>query len=144
MEDTGFPIQGQLSPLASERFIRPRNYGPLEQCDGHARITGPCGDTMDFWLRVRDGRIARVSFTTDGCGPSRAAGSMATELTMGKPLTEAAQIGQADILAALGGLPRDWEHCALLAANTLKSAIADLGKRRRETPAIGCQHPPYP
>ena len=142
MEDIGFPIQGQVSSQALERFERPRNYGPLESFDGHARITGPCGDTMEFWLQVREGRIAEASFTTDGCGPSRATGSIATELAIGKPLTEAAQIEQADILAALGGLPGDSEHCALLAANTLKAAITGFGKRRREAQTRECKDLP--
>ena len=26
----------------------PRNHGPLKDFDGHAGITGPCGDTMEF------------------------------------------------------------------------------------------------
>ena len=131
MEDTGLPIQGQVSPQASERFERPRNYGPLSRFNGHARITGPCGDTMEFWLQTSEGRIAGIGFTTDGCGPSRAAGSMATKLAMGKPLTEAAQIEQADILTALGGLPEESQHCALLASNTLKAAITDFGRKDR-------------
>jgi len=95
----------------------------LEKYSGHSRITGPCGDTMEFWLQVVDGRIERIGFTTTGCGPSRAAGSMATELALGKTLDEAAKIGQAEILAALGGLPKDSEHCALLASNTLRAAM---------------------
>ena len=131
MEDIGFPTQGQVSAQALERFEQPRNYGPLESLDGHARITGPCGDTMEFWLRMNEGRIAEASFTTDGCGPSRAAGSMATELAIGKPLTEAAQIEQAHILTALGGLPEESQHCALLASNTLKAAITDFGRKDR-------------
>ena len=131
MEDIGFPIQGQVSSQALERSEQPRNYGPLELFDGHARITGPCGDTMEFWLCMNEGRIAKASFTTDGCGPSRAAGSMATELAIGKPLTEAAQIEQAHILTALGGLPEESQHCALLASNTLKAAITDFGRKDR-------------
>ena len=75
---------------------------------------------------VQEGLIAEARFTTTGCGPSRAAGSMATELAVGKTTDDAARIGQADVLAALGGLPRESEHCALLAANTLKAAIRDL------------------
>jgi nitrogen fixation NifU-like protein len=112
-----------ISPAALERFYNPRNYGPLESFDGHARITGPCGDTMEYWLQVADGRIDRIGFTTTGCGASRAAGSMAAEMAIGKPLEEAAKIEQADILTALGGLPKESEHCALLASNTLKVAI---------------------
>jgi ATP-binding protein involved in chromosome partitioning len=123
------PVEG-LSPAVLERFDKPHNYGPLESFDGHARITGPCGDTMEFWLQIADGRIDRIGFTTTGCGTSRAAGSMATELTIGKPTYEAGNISQANILTALGGLPQDSEHCALLASNTLKAAIQDYQDRQ--------------
>jgi len=34
------------------------------------------------------------------------------------------------VLDALGGLPEEGEHCALLAANTLKTAIDDYLKRK--------------
>ena len=114
-----------LSPVVMEHANSPRNYGPLESFNGHARITGPCGDTMEYWLQVADGRIDRIGFTTTGCGTSRAAGSMATELALEKTLGEAAKVEQADILTALGGLPKESEHCALLASNTLKAAIRD-------------------
>ena len=92
-----------ILPQALERFHRPQNYGPLDRSDGHARITGPCGETMEFWVQVDREHIARVGFTTTGCGPSRAAGSMATELAVNRPLREAGFIEQADILKALGG-----------------------------------------
>ena len=131
------PVEG-LSPAVLDRFDKPHNYGPLESFDGHARITGPCGDTMEFWFQVADGRIDRVGFTTTGCGPSRAAGSMATELAAGRPTHEAADISQADILAALGGLPKDSEHCALLASNTLKAAIQDYHERKNAKPSPEC------
>lgn len=123
------PVEA-LSPAVLERFDKPRNYGPLESFGGHARITGPCGDTMEFWIQVMDKRIASAGFTTTGCGTSRAAGSMATELALDKPIREAGLIEQADILDALGGLPKDAEHCALLASNTLKAAIRDYQTKR--------------
>jgi len=126
-----------VSAKALERFQRPRNYGPLDQWDGHARVTGPCGDTMEFWLKVVDRRIAQVSFITDGCGPSRAAGSMATELATGRLVKEALQIEQRDVLKALRGLPKESEHCALLAANTLKAAIRDCQQRRQTAQQCG-------
>lgn len=127
-----------LSLKAMERFERPRNYGPLDQWDGHARITGPCGDTMEFWLCVEGGRIDRIGFTTTGCGPSKAAGSMATELAVGKRLADAGNISQADILKALGGLPRDSEHCARLASNTLKAAVQDYRDQQKAKPSPEC------
>jgi ATP-binding protein involved in chromosome partitioning len=145
MTDSGIPIQGQLSAKAAERSQRPRHYGPLGRGNGHARITGPCGDTMEFWIDACEGRIVQIGFTTTGCGPSRAAGSMAAELAAGRPLHEAARIEQAEVLAGLGGLPPDFEHCALLASNTLKAAIHDAAARQasggqdcRECPSHDC------
>ena len=99
-------VLGQVSPQAAERSNNPHNYGPLEKWNGHARITGPCGDTMEFWVQLEEKRIIRAGFTTTGCGPSRAAGSMATELATNRPLREAGFIEQADILGALGAYPR--------------------------------------
>ena len=117
---------------AMERFSAPRNYGELEEPDGHARITGPCGDTMEFWLHVDDGIISAVGFTTTGCGPSRACGSMCTELAEGKTLREAMRIEKQDILDALGGMPEDHQHCALLASNTLKATVENFMKHQME------------
>jgi nitrogen fixation NifU-like protein len=106
-----------------DHFLNPRNLGEIAAPDGFGRITGPCGDTMEISLKVRDGRVMNASFWTDGCGPSIASGSMVTELAKGKSVSEALKITQQDILDALGGLPEDSVHCTLLVANTLKESI---------------------
>jgi ATP-binding protein involved in chromosome partitioning len=121
-----------FSRKAMERFSNPRNYGELEEPDGYARITGPCGDTMEFWLHVDDGLISAVGFTTTGCGPSCACGSMCTELAEGKTPREAMRIEQQDILDALGGMPEDHQHCALLASNTLKATVENFMSHQME------------
>ena len=108
-----------------EHSMNPRNLGELEDADGSAQVTGSCGDTMKMWLEVRDGAIAKATFLTDGCGTTIAAGSMLTELARGKSISKAQKISQANVLNALGGLPEESEHCALLAADTLKAAIRD-------------------
>jgi len=107
----------------------PATFGPLRDANGNARITGPCGDTMEFWLRVEDGRIAQATFTTDGCEHSLTAGSMAARLVVGKTPGEAMRIEQKDVLEAVGSLPEESRHCALLAANTLKAAVDDYLRR---------------
>jgi len=116
---------GSFSAAARDHAVNPRHHGTLEVFDGHARITGPCGDTMEFWLTVRNDKVDKVSFITDGCGPSLASGSMAACLAEGKRVEDAASLRQQDVLEALGGLPQESEHCALLAANTLKAACLD-------------------
>jgi nitrogen fixation NifU-like protein len=103
----------------------PRNVGSIEKADGVAMVTGPCGDTMEIWLRVREDVIKEVTFWTDGCGTSIASGSMVTELAKEKTIREAMRISQRDVLDALGGLPEESQHCALLAADTLKEAVKD-------------------
>ena len=108
-----------------DHFLNPRNLGEIIAPDGFGRVTGPCGDTMEIYLKVRDGRVINASFWTDGCGPSIASGSMVTELAKGKRILEALKITQDDVLDALGGLPEESLHCALLAADTLKEAIKD-------------------
>ncbi len=111
----------------------PHNMGKLDDFNGHAKITGPCGDTMEFWLKVEEGIIKKISFITVGCGPSIASGSMTTCLAEGKTIATAKFISQQDVLKALEGLPKDYEHCALLATNTLKAACDDyLSKERKK------------
>jgi len=114
-----------------DHFLNPRNLGEIPAPDGFGRVTGSCGDTMQIYLKVRDSRVMNASFWTDGCGPSIASGSMVTEMAKEKSVLEAQKITQQDILDALGGLPEESLHCALLAANTLKEAIRDyLGMKR--------------
>jgi len=120
-----------VSETARSHAMAPRNYGSMEEFDGNARITGPCGDTMEFWVVVRDGKAERVSFITTGCGPSLASGSMAVTLAQGKSLEEAMALQQKDVLDALGGLPKESEHCALLAVNTLGAACQDFLEREK-------------
>jgi len=115
----------EITGLKPVRIV-PANFGPLRGANANARITGPCGDTMEFWVLVEDGRVKRATFTTDGCDPSIRCGSAAASLAEGKTLKEAQTITQADVLAAAGDIPKESRHCGLLAANTLKAALATV------------------
>ena len=108
-----------------DHFLKPRNIGEIQNADGFGRVTGSCGDTMEMWLKVKDDTIADASFLTDGCGATIASGSIVTEMVKGKGILESHKITQQDILNALGRLPEESAHCALLAADTLKAAIKD-------------------
>jgi nitrogen fixation NifU-like protein len=82
------------SETAVEHSMNPRNLGDMEDADGFAKVTGSCGDTMEIWLKVKNGSIANASFLTDGCGTSIASGSMVTELAKGKSVSEAQRLSQ--------------------------------------------------
>lgn len=108
-----------------DHAMNPRNVGSIPDADGFGSVTGPCGDTMEIWLKVNGNKVEDATFWTDGCGTSIACGSMATEMMKGKNTIQALAINQSKILEALGGLPEDSLHCALLATNTVKAAIQD-------------------
>lgn len=117
---------------AIDHALKPRNMGDMGDADGVGRVTGPCGDTMEIGLRVNDGTIVGATFSTDGCGTTVASGSVITELVKGKSVHQALRISQQDVLDALGELPADSEHCALLASNTLKEAVKDYLAFKKE------------
>jgi nitrogen fixation NifU-like protein len=114
-----------FSAKVLEEARRPQNMGVMLDPDGHALVCGPCGDTMEMFLRVQDSRIEVAAFMTDGCGPTVACGSMLTQMAQGKSLEEAAAIEVADVIIALAGLPPEHVHCATLAVHTLQEAMAD-------------------
>jgi nitrogen fixation NifU-like protein len=125
-------LRRTYSPAAVERWLNPRNFRNLENPDGHARITGTCGDTMEMFLKVRDGRIAECAFQTDGCGATVICGSAAAELAEGRTFIEAlGAVSAAEIVRLLGGLPESHAHCAQLAAETLRRALADYQYHRQ-------------
>lgn len=124
-------ITGGLSEKVVDYGTHPRNYGSLDQPDGYAKIKGPCGDTMEMYLKVQNGKVVDIAYTTDGCMTSHAAGTAATVMAKGNTVREYLKISQRTILEHLGGMPEESQHCALLAANTFHKALRDyaVGKR---------------
>ena len=125
-------MRKNYSETTIDHAMNPRNVGDIEDADGFARVHGSCGDTMSIWLKVNDDTVINTSFMTDGCVTTIASGSIVTEMAKGKTVSEAKKTTQRDVLNALGGLPDESKHCALLAANTLKAAITDYVTMKQE------------
>jgi nitrogen fixation NifU-like protein len=127
-QENGEPAGGTaetatFSATVIHHAMEPTHWGEMGKRDGHAVITGPCGDTDEFSLRVLGGRIREISFRTTGCFFTIAACDAAAFLADGKTIREALRITKETVLEYLGGLPADHEHCALLAADTLHKAL---------------------
>jgi nitrogen fixation NifU-like protein len=119
-------IRKQYSETAIDHWQNPRNFKKIENPDGYAKVTGPCRDTMEMFLKMKDEKIIECGFQTDGCGTTIVCGSVATELAINKSFTEAlGSVSAAEILRILGGLPESDVHCAQLAAETLRRAMAE-------------------
>jgi len=107
---------------------RPKNFGLMKNASTCEKITGPCGDTVEVWLRIDGGKIRKATFMTDGCGYSVACCSAAAKLSEGLSPAQAAELTQEAILSAVGPIPEDHQHCALLAATAIQSAALDYRK----------------
>jgi nitrogen fixation NifU-like protein len=107
-----------------DHFMNPRNLGALEKHDCFNAMSGICGDTIGIYVGLDDGRIMRISFVTNGCGPTIACSSALTCMAKGLQIQEAMKITGGDLMRYLGGLPVEHTHCADLAVNTLRSALA--------------------
>ena len=123
-------VEDGYSGAALDHLARPRNAGTLGDPSGTGSDANPsCGDRTTITLRVEGGRVTEVRFRTFGCTAAIAAASVLTELAGGRPVDEAAGLEPADILNALGGLPRRKEPCALMAIGALRAALLDARVR---------------
>ncbi|MEW6442303.1 MAG: iron-sulfur cluster assembly scaffold protein [bacterium] len=116
----------EYSKRLIEEFRNPSNVGEMEAPDGFAtHSSDECGDYLELYLRVEDGRIRDAKFKTFGCAAAIASSSMLTRMAIGKTLDEALQITEKDVIQALEGMPEAKVHCSLLAVEALKKAVED-------------------
>lgn len=111
--------------IAFQRWLNPLFIGPMKDPDGYACLRGGCGDTMEFFLKFEDNRVLEASFQTGGCGSSTVCGSFAAEMAIGKKPEEIKEITGEDIITKLEKIPKDDEHLAFLAVETLQRALND-------------------
>lgn len=113
-----------------EEFRHPANVGRMQDADGEGVGDGICGDSMEMYLKVKDGRIVRCTFYTDGCGATIACGSRLTRFVAGMALDDAKAVRPSDLVSLLSGLPEEHVHCASLAMIALRNAMRNYESRR--------------
>lgn len=109
-----------------EHFKNPQNVGELENPDAKATEGSPaCGDMVTLYLNIdkKSHKITDIKFQSYGCASNIATGSIITEIAKGKTIEEAKKLSWKDADEELGGLPKVKTHCAVLAVDTLQSAI---------------------
>lgn len=105
----------------------PRNYGALDDANASARDLNPlCGDEIEIYMRIENGRIEDVKFSGRGCAISQAAASMLTEFLKGKTIDQGRTAGKEDVLRMLGiDISAVRLKCALLGLKVAKMALFD-------------------
>ncbi|OGS14155.1 MAG: hypothetical protein A2234_10870 [Elusimicrobia bacterium RIFOXYA2_FULL_58_8] len=115
MEDRKMPLEEAIKVYA----------GRLNDPTASASVTGPCGDTMEFYINIEGEKIIEIRYYTEGCGVTKACGALAAFYADQRPLSEALLVSPGLILNTLGQVPEDHKHCAILACNAFYRAIAD-------------------
>jgi nitrogen fixation NifU-like protein len=122
------------NPVVLDHFLNPRNVGDLADADGVGEVGAvACGDVIRISIKVRDGRIREARFRAFGCGTAIASSSVTTELIRERSVEEALRFSNAEVSAALGGLPAAKSHCPVLAEEAVRAALADYLARKNRS-----------
>ena len=102
-------------------FRDPANVGELEPPAAMVEVMNPvCGDILRLSVLWVDGRAAEVRYKARGCTASIAAGSALTLLLVGESRESMGKITAARVEEALGGLPNESKHAAVLCVDAIR------------------------
>jgi nitrogen fixation NifU-like protein len=107
-----------------DHFQNPRNPGELPPPAVTVEVTNPaCGDILRLSARFQNGRVMEARYKTRGCTASIAAGSVLTEWMTGKSRVELMLLLPKTIEDALGGLPAESKHAAMLCVDGVRALM---------------------
>jgi nitrogen fixation NifU-like protein len=107
-----------------EQFQNPRNVGELVAPAVMVEVSNPaCGDILRLSARFEREVAVEVRYKVRGCTASIAAGSALTEWMTGKTREEIAGFRPSSVEDALGGLPAESKHAAVLCADGVKALL---------------------
>ena len=130
-------IREKARQIYSDKIVdygtNPGNYGRMDHPDGYAKKDGECGENIEMFLRMKDGKVEESRFISDGCMFTVAACNAATEMAKDKTIQDCLRINLSSILEHLGGMPTDHAHCALNAALIFQKALRNYISNNKTT-----------
>jgi nitrogen fixation protein NifU and related proteins len=113
----------------SERFVHmalsTHRQEAIRNPDGYGKNTGDCGDTVEFFLTIRNERVDCISYGVNGCINTNACANTVVHMAEGKPVDALWKITPDTVIDYLETLPPESIHCAELAVGALYRAIAN-------------------
>ncbi len=128
-EETDFLQSHSLRFL--EMAFRTDRQETIDHPDGFGKKSGDCGDTITFYLMVKDDRIERISYKLEGCMHTNACANTIAELAQEKSLDQCWEITPETLIEYLETLPADHIHCAELAVGAFYLALARCRETKR-------------
>ena len=78
---------------------------------------------LQLQMKIEDETVREAKFKVFGCGAAIAAGSILTELVVGKNIMELREITNQQLSERMGGLPPEKIHCSILAEQAIQEAL---------------------
>lgn len=84
-----------------DHYEHPRNQGELTGADvlTERDSNASCGDMVQFFIQVKDGKIVNAKWRGIGCAITTAAASKLSEYLMGKQVEEIRKLGEQELVA---------------------------------------------
>ncbi|MFP3950472.1 MAG: iron-sulfur cluster assembly scaffold protein [Candidatus Micrarchaeia archaeon] len=118
-----------------ELFKNPKNRRRMENPSVVNEGRNTCGDTIQVYLKIRDGKIADASYEGAFCAFSNASASQVTEFVRGMVVEEVITIDRPKLFELVGDDLSDNPHrlnCILFPLNTIKKACRKYREGRAE------------
>ncbi|MDF9409827.1 MAG: NifU-like protein [Pelotomaculum sp. PtaB.Bin013] len=107
-------------------FMNPSNVGKIENADGIGMAGNPsCSDYVKIYIKVDGDQLKDIKYEVHGCPAAIATSSVFSELVKGKPIMEALDVNDQDVVKALNGLPEQKLHCSCMAVEAFDKAVID-------------------
>ncbi len=120
----------------SDQFVQMASnsdrYGVLDKPDGYGKKTGDCGDTIEFYLSARAGKVKMLTFQISGCLNTFACANTVSYLVEDRFVDDCWNITPENVINYLETLPADHHHCAELVVGAFYLALNDYNKKVRE------------
>lgn len=118
------------SSKAIKLYLNKVNVGTCDDANVCFGYTGPCGDTMELFLKIDSNIIQDAKFQAIGCEGAFICGSAITEMITGMTLEQTENIENDWVIAYLGGIPEEKYDCACLAVRTLRETLQKFKKNQ--------------
>ncbi len=131
MEQSNFNFFQDHSRNYLEMALKTDKQERMHNPDGYGKRIGVCGDTVEFYLRVKNERIESASYNVDGCMNTNACCNVVSHMIEGRSIPSAWEVTPEAVITYLGTLPADHIHCAELAVGALYLALTNCQELAR-------------
>ena len=131
MEDRAFDFLRDHSEQFVQMALSNNRQETIKYPDGYGKNTGGCGDTVEFFLTIRNDCIEFISYSVDGCLNTNACANTVAHMADGKPVDALWKITPDAVITYLETLPPESTHCAELAIGAFYRALANYQDMKR-------------